>query len=117
MFYLAARIPGAQGVAQRAQTRSKCGSSEKGFTMKQYSKRDELALQIINLAKAEILLENPFLAEVLGRLTNEPTSLDGASAQSKELHQFSVNGETLGFDSGAVIAHFRMSGGKFPKHD
>ena len=117
MFYLAARIPGAQGVAQRAQTRSKCGSSEKGFTMKQYSKRDELALQIINLAKAEILLENPFLAEVLGRLTNEPTSLDGASAQSKELHQFSVNGETLGFDSGAVIAHFRMSGGKSPKHD
>ena len=85
--------------------------------MKQYSKRDELALQIINLAKAEILLENPFLAEVLGRLTNEPTSLDGASAQSKELRQFSVNGETLGFDSGAVIAHFRMSGGKSPKHD
>lgn len=85
--------------------------------MKQYSKRDEIALQIINLAKAEILLENPFLAEVLGRLTNEPTSLDGASAQSKELRQFSVNGETLGFDSGAVIAHFRMSGGKSPKHD
>lgn len=85
--------------------------------MKQYSKRDELALQIINLAKAEILLENPFLAEVLGRLTNEPTSLDGASAQSKELRQFSVNGETLGFDSGAVIAHFRSSGGKSPKHD
>ncbi len=85
--------------------------------MKQYSKRDELALQIINLAKAEILLENPFLAEVLGRLTNEPTSLDRASARSKELRQFSVNGETLGFDSGAVIAHFRMSGGKSPKHD
>ena len=85
--------------------------------MMQYSKRDELALQIINLAKAEILLENPFLAEVLGRLTNEPTSLDGASVQSKELRQFSVNGETLGFDSGAVIAHFRMSNGKSPKHD
>lgn len=85
--------------------------------MMQYSKRDELALRIINLAKAEILLENPFLAEVLGRLTNEPTSLDGASVQSKELRQFSVNGETLGFDSGAVIVHFRMSGGKSPKHD
>ena len=85
--------------------------------MKQCSKRDELALQIINLAKAEILLENPFLAEVLGRLTNEPTSLDRASVQSKELRQFSVNGETLGFDSGAVIAHFRRSGGKSPKHD
>ena len=34
--------------------------------MQDYSQRDKLALQIINLAKAEILLENPFLAEALG---------------------------------------------------
>lgn len=55
--------------------------------MQQYTQRDQLALQIINLAKAEILLENPFLAEVVGRLTEQPAAMEGSLSSPKELEQ------------------------------
>lgn len=85
--------------------------------MQQYTQRDQLALQIINLAKAEVLLENPFLAEVIGRLTEQPAPMEGSLSAPKELRQFTTNGQTMGFDAGAVMANFRTSGGKSPKHD
>lgn len=85
--------------------------------MQQYTQRDQLALQIINLAKAEILLENPFLAEVVGRLTEQPAAMEGSLSSPKELKQFTTNGQTMGFDAGAVMATFRVSGGQSPKHD
>ena len=85
--------------------------------MQDYSQRDKLALQIINLAKAEILLENPFLAEALGCMTQNPAALDGTLTAAGTLAQFITNGQDFGFDAGAVIAQFRTSGGKSPKHD
>ena len=85
--------------------------------VQQYTERDQIALQIINLAKAEILLENPFLAEAVGRLTATPAAMEGTLSAPKELRSFTTDGERLGFDAGAVIAQFRTSDGPAPKHD
>lgn len=88
-----------------------------GGRLSTYTKKDTIALQIINLAKAEILAKNHFLANAVGRLLVEPASLGRALSATQTTAQFTTDGERLGFDANAVVERFSAVGGKSPKHD
>ena len=85
--------------------------------MSTYTKKDLIALQIINLAKAEILSKNHFLASAVGRLLVEPASLGRALSATQKTAQFTTDGERLGFDAHAIVERFSATKGEAPKHD
>ncbi|WP_165045612.1 VWA-like domain-containing protein [Adlercreutzia sp. ZJ138] len=71
------------------------------------TEKDELALRVINLAKALVLADNHFLSAAVGRLHVTPSFLDDP---------FATDGFSLAFDAERVLRAFRSLRAA-PKHD
>ncbi len=71
------------------------------------SEREQLALQVIELAKAAVLTDNHFLSWAIGRLPLASTELDTS---------FSTDGYVLGYDAGHVLERFKRTG-RAPKRN
>jgi hypothetical protein len=68
---------------------------------------DELARQVIDLAKASVLADNHFLSAAIGRLQLAPMSLDAP---------FATDGYFLAFDATHLLSRFKHTG-KPPKRN